>query len=161
MDNWLPVLPWWTFVLRGAVAYVGLLVLMRLAGRHAFGEMSAFDILVLVLVGGTLRTAIVGSDNSIGGAFIGVATVLVIDRIFGMLATRSAGFNRLVEGKANVLARQGRLLPEELRRRHVPITVFERALRKRGVVDVYDVAEARLEANGKITVVLEKEARDR
>ena len=50
MDNWLPTQPWWTFVVRGAVAYLGLLILMRLAGRHSFGEMSAFDIIVLVLV---------------------------------------------------------------------------------------------------------------
>ena len=35
MDHWLPTLPWWTFVVRGAVAYVGLLALMRLAGRHS------------------------------------------------------------------------------------------------------------------------------
>ena len=154
MDNWLPTLPWWTFVIRGGVAYVGLLVLMRMAGRHSFGEMSAFDMIVLVLVGGTLRTAIVGNDNSLCGAFIGVATVLVIDRFFAWAATRSPAFNRLVEGKPTTLARDGALLPDELRRHDVPITAFQRSLRKKGVIDVRDVAEARLEPNGKITVVL-------
>jgi uncharacterized membrane protein YcaP (DUF421 family) len=161
MDNWLPTLPWWTFVVRGAVAYLGLLVLMRLAGRHSFGEMSAFDILVLVLVGGTLRTAIVGNDNSLCGAFIGVATVLVIDRLFAVLATRSPAFNRLLEGRPSMLARNGQLLAGELRRHHVPMTVFERALRKNGITDVHRVAEARLEPNGKFTVVLRQDTRDR
>jgi len=161
MDNWLPTQPWWTFVVRGAVAYLGLLILMRLAGRHSFGEMSAFDIIVLVLVGGTLRTAIVGEDNSLCGAFIGVATVLLIDRTIAGIATRSPTFNRWVEGRRTTLARDGRLIPGELRRHHVPATVFERALRKKGVVDVRDVAQAWLEANGKITLVRRKDVRSR
>jgi len=160
MDHWLPTLPWWTFVLRGAVAYVGLLALMRMAGRHSFGEMSAFDIIVLVLVGGTLRTAIVGEDNSLCGAFIGVATVLVIDRLFAWAATRSPAFNRLVEGTPSILLRDGRLLPGQLRRHDVPLPAFERSLRKRGVLEVGQVVEARLEPNGKITVIRRSDTRD-
>jgi uncharacterized membrane protein YcaP (DUF421 family) len=159
MDHWLPTLPWWTFVVRGAIAYVGLLALMRMAGRHSFGEMSAFDIIVLVLVGGTLRTAIVGEDNSLCGAFIGVATVLVIDRLFAWAATRSPAFNRLVEGNPTTLVRDGQLLQDELRRHDVPMPAFERSLRKRGVVDARDVAEARLEPNGKITVIRQSDTR--
>lgn len=44
--------PWWHFALRGAVVYLILLCMLRLAGKRSFGEMSAFDVVVLILVGG-------------------------------------------------------------------------------------------------------------
>jgi uncharacterized membrane protein YcaP (DUF421 family) len=53
-------MPWWMFVLRGSMAYVGLLVLVRLSGKHSLGQMSPFDILMLIMVGSVLRTAILG-----------------------------------------------------------------------------------------------------
>ncbi|NID14827.1 hypothetical protein [Luteibacter yeojuensis] len=77
MNEWFALTePWWHFAVRGVLTYLGLLVLMRLAGKRSFGEMSAFDVLVLVLAGGTLRTAIIGDDHTYLGAFIGVAAIL-------------------------------------------------------------------------------------
>lgn len=59
---------------------MALLVLLRISGKRSFGEMSAFDVIVLVLVGGTLRTSIVGMDTSFFGALIAVATIVATDR---------------------------------------------------------------------------------
>ena len=146
-------MPWYMFVIRGAIAYVGLLVLLRLAGKRTFGELSAFDIVVLILVGGTLRTAIVGDDNSLLGAFIGVATILALDRIIAFCTARMSSLNRLVEGEPAVLARYGLVDREALRRNNVPMAMLERAMRAQGVRSVGDVMEARLEPNGKITIV--------
>ena len=61
MDSLFPqTMPWWEFGLRGIGCYLGLLVLLRLSGKRTFGEMSPFDIVVLILVGGALRSAMVG-----------------------------------------------------------------------------------------------------
>lgn len=57
--------PWWVFAVRGVAVYLILLLLMRLSDKRSFGEMSAFD--VIVLVGGTLRTSIIGADSSFAG----------------------------------------------------------------------------------------------
>lgn len=59
---------------------MALLVLLRISGKRSFGEMPAFDVIVLVLVGGTLRTSIVGMDTSFFGALIAVATIVATDR---------------------------------------------------------------------------------
>src|ERR1700743_676330 len=91
-------MPWWSFALRGAVTYLGLVVLMRLAGKRSFGEMSPFDVVVLALAGVTLRTAIIGDDHGMLGPFIGVAAILATDKTIGFVSARSPGFNRLMEG---------------------------------------------------------------
>lgn len=155
MDGWFELaMPWWQFAVRGAVAYVGLLVLMRVAGKHAFGELSPFDIVVLIVVGGTVRTAILGKDTSVLGPFIAIASILVVDAALARLAAVSPWCNRLIEGRSALLARAGALLPGRLERHSVARAAFEREMRVRGVQSIDDVVEARLEANGRISFLI-------
>ncbi|WP_448101237.1 DUF421 domain-containing protein [Luteibacter jiangsuensis] len=154
MNEWFELSePWWHFAARGVLTYLGLLTLMRMSGKRSFGEMSAFDLLVLVLAGGTLRTAIIGDDHTYLGAFIGVASILLTNKVLAWICVRSPRFNRLVEGLPAVLVRDGRRDTDELRRQALPEAAFNRALHAAGMEHEGSVAIARLEPNGKITFI--------
>jgi uncharacterized membrane protein YcaP (DUF421 family) len=146
-------MPWWQFAVRGIVVYLALLCMMRLCGKRSFGEMSAFDLIVLMLVGGTLRTSIIGSDTSFLGGLISVASILAADRALGWICSRHAFVNRLIEGHPSVLVSNGLRVPDALRRCSLPEAAFERALHAEGLEDEATVITARLEPNGKITVI--------
>ena len=150
-------MPWWEFALRGAVSYLGLLVLMRLAGRHAFGEMFPFDIVVLVVVGGLLRSAILGGDESLLGPFIAIAAILGLDMAMAHLAARSRLLAWFLEGRAILLARAGKLIPGRLRRHGVSRAAFDRELRCRGMRSVGEAGDVYLEANGKLSFLKEED----
>lgn len=145
--------PWWTFVVRGAVTYLGLLVLMRWAGKRSFGEMSAFDVVVIALAGGTLRTSIIGDDTSFLGAFLGVASILATDKALAWICARSPTINRLIEGFPTLLIRDGKRDPAALRSQNLPEAALDRALHAAGVDHDDVIATGRLEPNGKITLV--------
>lgn len=145
--------PWWHYLIRGALTYLGLLVLMRACGKRAFGEMSAFDVIVLVLVGGTLRSAITGDDKSLTAPFIGVAAILTTDALLAWLCTRWPRLTRWVEGRPAIIVRAGRREHRTLRRENVPEAVFERALHSQGLETESDIALGRLEPNGKMTFI--------
>lgn len=147
--------PWWTYAIRGALTYLGLLILMRLAGKRTFGEMSAFDVILLALVGGTLRTAVIGHDTSITSAFVGVAAMLAADKALGWVCARSERFNRFVEGYPVVIARQGHRVADALRRVNLPNAAFDRALHAAGRETERGVVIGRMEPNGKITFIYE------
>ena len=144
---------WWEFALRGIGCYLGLLALLRLSGKRTCGEMSPFDIVVLILVGGALRSAMVGKDDSFFGPFIAIAAIIAIDKLFAMLATLSPGFNRLFEGRAALLVKDGKVLRSALMRHSIPAAAFERELRMHETRSVEEIDEAHLEANGRFTVV--------
>ena len=145
--------PWWTYMVRGVMTYAGLLILLRLAGKRAFGEMSAFDVILLVLVGGVLRTAIIGNDNGFAGPFIGVASILAADKLLAWTCTRSATFNRVMEGFPSLLISAGHRRRDELLSQNIPDAALDRALHAAGIESDESVVAARLEPNGKITVV--------
>src|SRR5690349_2292190 len=102
--------PWWVYALRGAGVYLGLLILLRLLGKRSFGEMTTFDIVVLMLVGGTLRTAIIGDDKAPLAAVIGVLAIFLLDKAIAWSCARWAALDRLVEGKASLLVRDGKVV---------------------------------------------------
>jgi uncharacterized membrane protein YcaP (DUF421 family) len=145
--------PWWHFALRGVAVYLILLCMLRLTGKRSFGDMSAFDVVVLILVGGAVRTSIIGEDTSFLGGIIAVAGILAADRALAWICTRNSFINRLVEGWPEILARNGKRAPEALRRCNLPEAVFERALHAAGLEDESTVIMARLEPNGRITLI--------
>jgi uncharacterized membrane protein YcaP (DUF421 family) len=146
-------MPWWTYLLRGASTYIGLLVLMRVAGKRSFGEMSAFDVVVIALAGGTLRTAIIGEDTGMLGPFLGVTGILATDKLIAWISARSPWFNRLVEGFPSLLIRNGKRDAAALRDQNVPDAALDRALHGAGIETDQDIETGRLEPNGKITLV--------
>lgn len=145
--------PWWVYALRGAGVYLGLLLVLRLIGKRSFGEMTTFDIVVLILVGGTLRTAIIGDDKAPLAAIIGALAIFALDKSVAWVCARWPAFDRLVEGKDSVIARDGRIVQGALRKHDMSEAAFRRALREKGLRGLDDVAEARLEANGKVSVL--------
>ncbi|MBV8820553.1 MAG: DUF421 domain-containing protein [Acidobacteriaceae bacterium] len=114
--------------------------------------MSPFDIVVLILVGGALRSAMVGKDASLLGPFISVASILATDKLLGFVSARSPAFGRLIEGSPVVLARSGRLLPGVLRRQSISKEAFDRELRGNQIYAVSEIEEAILEPTGRISI---------
>jgi uncharacterized membrane protein YcaP (DUF421 family) len=146
-------MPWWEFAVRGAICYVGLLILLRLTGKRSFGEMTPFDIVVLIIVGSLLRPAVTGSDHSMLGPFISIVTILALDKLIGKLAAIFPAFDRLLEGRSVLLAKDGQRIPGALQRHSISEAAFERALRSNGVRRVEETQEVRLEANGRVTLM--------
>lgn len=146
-------MPWWHFVLRGAGAYLAILIMLRIVGKRSFSDMSTFDIIVLVVVGGTLRNSIVGSDHSFPGSLIAIAAILATDRALAWMCTRSAWLNRVVEGHPTVLVHDGEVVPGALERVSLPPAAFRRALHAQGLEDAQSIRIARLEPNGRITLI--------
>lgn len=84
---------------------------MQLAGKHVFGEMSPFDIVVPMLGVVALRSARAARETALPGPFIAVATILALDTLLAHLGARGTRLNGLVEGREVLLAKAGRLLP--------------------------------------------------
>jgi uncharacterized membrane protein YcaP (DUF421 family) len=149
-------MPWWTFALRGVGVYLVLVLYLRLADKRALGDMSSFDIVVLMVVGGSLRTAIMGDDKSFVGPLIAVAAILLVDKLLAWARARCPLFDRVAEAAPSVLARRGRRDRAALRKHDIPDSLFERELRLAGMRNERDVVVARLEGNGKISWIRRK-----
>ncbi|HEL2958236.1 DUF421 domain-containing protein [Stenotrophomonas geniculata] len=149
-------MPWWEFILRAVVVYVVVLGMVRLSGKRPLGQITPFDVLLVVLLGNAVQNALLGTDTSLGGGLLLAATLILLNYGVGWVSTRSRRIERLVEGEPVVIARDGHLFEAVLRREQVTRADFEAAMRQQGCLGVEDVELALLEINGHITIIPRK-----
>lgn len=145
-------MPWWQLALRTAIVYAGLLALIRLSGKRTVGELSVFDLIVVILLGSAMRTSMLGDDKSLVGGFIVVATLLLLNYLSAVLSSRFRAFDRLVQGRPVLLARDGVVFSEVLRQVNMPASDFDAAVRKAGCAGIEEIEQAILEPNGSISI---------
>ena len=146
-------MPWWAFVLRACMVYFILLAMIRMTGKRTMGQFTPFDMLLVVLLGNAVQNALLGEDTSVGGGLLLAATLIGLNWIVGLASARSPKVERWVEGSPVLLARDGQVYRDVLRRELISREDFEKAMREAGCLDVADIQLAVLENNGHITVV--------
>ena len=146
-------MPWWAFVLRACIVYFILLALIRASGKRTMGQFTPFDMLLVVLLGNAVQNALLGQDTSVGGGLLLATTLLLLNWGVGLVSARSARMEALVEGVPVLLARDGKVYQDVLRRELISRADFDKAMRESGVEDVDDIHMAVLETNGHITLV--------
>jgi uncharacterized membrane protein YcaP (DUF421 family) len=140
-------------VFRSVVIYLFILLVFRFSGKRQVGQLTPFDLVVLLILSNVVQNAVIGNDNSLGGGLIGAVTILVLNYLVVEIAFRSKRARRLLEPQPTLLIHNGRILEENLHRERITHDELLVALRRTGVVEPSKVRFAVLEENGGISVV--------
>lgn len=149
---WSLSVPWWELVLRGVAIYVAVLVLLRITGKRQIGQMSAFDLVLLLLLANAVQNAMNAGDNSLLAGLILAVTLIGLNVAVGWVVFKNRGVERFIEGRPEVLIHDGHLYRDILDRERLTQQDLDAALRKAGCMSVEEVGLAVLENNGEITV---------
>ncbi len=147
-------LPWWQFVLRAVVVYLMVMVLLRASGKRAVGQFTPFDLVLLILIGNAVQNGMNGGDNSLTGALILSISLIGLNYIVAKLTARYSRVRKFVEGVPVLIARNGVVYEDVLRRQGVSHADFREALRQVDNGKVSRIHYAVLETNGKISFVM-------
>lgn len=143
-------------ILRTLVVYFFLLGGLRLAGKRELGQLNPFDLIVLLLLSNTVQNAIIGPDDSLTGGLIGATTLLILNWIVVRFLYSHRGIDRIVEGEADCLIKDGKILEENLKRETITLGELQLAARKQGFANLDDIDSASLEVGGAMTFVAKK-----
>lgn len=146
-------LPWWQFVLRALVVYLGVMVLVRASGKRAVGQFTPLDLVLLILIGNAVQNGMNGGDNSLTGALILVVCLMALNYAVAWLTARHPRVRRFVEGDPVELARDRRIFGDVLKRELVSKSDFREAMREVGCDEVEHIKLAMLETNGRISIL--------
>ena len=139
--------------IRTAIIYVVLIVGLRLAGKRNVGQLSIFDLIVLLVIADAVQNAMVGENTTLAGGIVAAATLLSMDKLLDIVSTRVPRVRSILEGEAQDLIRDGAVLEEALSKEGIDEDELAAALRAHGLLDPADVALAVLETDGSISVV--------
>jgi len=139
--------------LRTSVVYLALLVGLRLTGTRQLGQMSTFDLVLLLIIANAVQNAMVGPDTSLAGGLVAAGVLITWHRMIDWWRLRSRGISKLLTGEGIMLIHAGRILQEHCVRAGITHDELRQALREHGVASVQDVMLAVLEPDGAISVV--------
>ena len=146
-------IPAWHIFIRTAVVYLAVFVGLRVMGKRELGQMTVFDLVVILLIANAVQNAMVGPDTSLIGGVLAAFTLLLLNYAVSLLRLSSPFWGRLVEGMPTVLVQDGEFVAPHLRKEGVGRAELEMAMREHGVESVQDVRLAVLETDGSISIV--------
>ncbi len=141
-------------VLRAAVVYLVLLVLLRLVGKRTLAETGAFDFVLLLIIAEATQQAMIDGDNSMTNAFLVILTLLALNVGFSLLKQRSEFVDRLVDDVPVLIVENGRLLRDRMDKARVDEKdILQAARQQEGLERLDQIKYAVLERSGGISVV--------
>jgi uncharacterized membrane protein YcaP (DUF421 family) len=139
--------------IRGVIIFVATLAMVRLGTKRSLAEKTAFDAVLVVIIGSMLSRAINGSAAffpTLGSGFV----LVLLHRLFGLTAYYSHAFGILLKGKPVVLLQNGRLQRKNMLWNHITEHDFEEDMRLEAKTeDLSRIKVARIERSGDISFI--------
>src|SRR5512142_2601739 len=94
-------------IFRTLVVYAFVLIGLRLTGKREAGQMTPFDLALLLLLANAVQNAMVGPDTSLVGGLVAAGVLLALNATIGKAAAKSRRLSRLLRGHARLLVNRG------------------------------------------------------
>jgi uncharacterized membrane protein YcaP (DUF421 family) len=144
---------------RPLIVYFFPLIAFRLTGKRELGQMTPFDLIVLLTISNILQNAMIGPHNSLTGGLVG--TLFCANGLIGRLTLHFPSLGRSLEGKPTPLIEEGKILTRNLRREVMTRAELERSIRKHELdpdTDLPLIKRALLEQDGTVTILHKSES---
>ena len=148
LTSWHTVLE---IALRTTVVYAMVLIGIRLTGKREVGQMTPFDLTLLLLISNSVQNAMTGPDNSLVGGIAAAATLLLMNYVVADVSGTNRRFRKLIQGQPTLLIHNGEIVMAHMAKEHISMDELERALREHSINSYHDVALAVLEVDGSIS----------
>jgi uncharacterized membrane protein YcaP (DUF421 family) len=145
----------WTTALqiiaRTGAVYLLVLVGVRWTGKREAGQMTPFDLTLLLLLSNSVQNAMTGPDTSLMGGAVAAIVLLTLNYLVAELSGVNRRFRRAVQGSPSLLIHDGQLVVDHLKREHLTVDEVLRALREHGIGGIAEVASGVLEVDGSLS----------
>jgi uncharacterized membrane protein YcaP (DUF421 family) len=141
--------------LRAAVVFIVTILMVRLAKKRFMGRATAFDVILGIMIGSIVSRAVTGNSPFLP-ALAATAVLLGMHWLFSGIALRWHGFGSLIKDEPRTLIRDGQVDEQAMRKSHMTEHDLWEDLRGKGVSDLKQVAEARLERSGNLSAIKAK-----
>ncbi|MBS1716414.1 MAG: DUF421 domain-containing protein [Armatimonadetes bacterium] len=155
-------------LLRAALSTTGifllLLVGLRTLGRRQSAQLSALDLLIILLLGSAVETSLIGvrttegiglkdPNVSLSVGLVSALTLMLVDYLLGRISIRFPNIKRMISGDPLILLRNGEPVEENLYRAGMTHDDLQEAIRRQGFDDFKEARYVVMETSGELDVV--------
>jgi uncharacterized membrane protein YcaP (DUF421 family) len=140
-------------VLRAAIVFVLIYILMRVVGRRELSSMEPFDLIILVVIGDFVQQGVTQQDLSVTGSILAIVTIGVLVVATSWLGFRFRQLRPVLEGRPVVLVEDGQPIEGNLARERITLEELAAQARLKEIDSIDKVRWAVLETSGAISFI--------
>lgn len=149
-DNWMSLV---RVLVVGFLAYVSLVLMLRISGKRTLSKMNVFDLIVTVALGSTLASLLLSKSVALASGILALALLITLQFVVAWLSVRSKTFSHVVKATPRLLFFNGEFLEREMRSERVTRAEVLAAIRGGGMPDLASVGAVVLETDGSFSVL--------
>lgn len=158
MDVWSMFFQGWPGIIRtvavGTMAYVTLVVFLRISGKRTLAKLNAFDLVVTVALGSTLSAILLQESIALAEGATAFALLILLQFLISALSVRSSSFAHAIRADPALLLKDGRCCSAAMRRERITESEVLSAIRSDGGSQMEDAQTVILESDGSLSVSL-------
>jgi uncharacterized membrane protein YcaP (DUF421 family) len=141
-------------VFRALLVYVLLFIILRMAGKRTLGEMTAFDLVLLLIISEAVQNALLNGDHSITGSMLVVLTLVFTDVMVSLGTNQYRFFDSVINGIPLIILENGKPLRDRMRKARLQEDdILEAARKTQGLERMEQIKYAVLEKDGSISII--------
>lgn len=141
-------------VIRAAIVYGFILLLLRILGKRTLAEVTTFDVVLLLIVSEAAQPGLMNDDNSLINSMLVITTLLGLDAVISRVVYRAPRAQRWLQGTPLILVENGKVLHDRLDKEAVGVEDILMAAREtQGLERLDQIKYAILERTGGISII--------
>jgi len=141
-----------TMFLRAMILFVSAVVSMRLMGKRQVGQFQPFELVVAIMIAELAATPMENVGTPILYGLVPMMALVMLHGVMSLLAMKSQGWRRLINGEPTVLVKEGAIQQEALEKLCFSLSDLMEELRMAGILDMAQVGTAIMETSGQVSV---------
>ena len=137
--------------LKIAAVFFCLILVLRILGKREVGELSIFDLVVLLIIADIAALGI-DNDEFIIPSYFCVFILVVLQKILSLLLIKVAKFRNIIDGSPTTVVMDGKLLINNMRKEHYTVDDLFSQIRIEHIMDLDEIKLAILETNGTLSI---------
>ena len=143
-----------SIIVRSAIIYVFVFLILRLGGKRTVGELTTFDLVLLLIISEATQQALLDDDHSITGGMLAIITLVFVDIFVSLFTERFKTVDKIVNSVPLVIFQDGQPLMERMNKERVSLDdILEAARKLQGLENLDQVKYAILEKDGSISII--------
>lgn len=139
-------------IIRPILVYGFLVLIFRIFGKKEIAQLNPVDFVVLLLISNTVQNAMIGDDLTVTGGFIGVVSLLIVNRIIAIFKFRDQRFEKLLEGNSRTLVENGKVDENAVRHELMTLEDLKVIANENGYEDIDEIEKCVINPNGVVFV---------
>lgn len=140
-------------VVRGTLMYLGLFLVLRFMARRQAGQFGPADLLVIVLIADAAQNGLGKEYQSVTEGIVLVITIVSWEYLIDWLNYRFPQLRPLLKAPSLTLVKDGQIVEESMRTEMLSWDELASQLRQHEIEDINEVKLAKLESDGRLSVL--------